>query len=58
MTCTSLPKDEQVTDGDPVKLRRRLGRSFTTAVEVCIVDMTIGRCRPTPWWRSWPAATW
>jgi long-chain acyl-CoA synthetase len=39
MTCTSLPKDEHVTDGDPVKLRRlgSAGRA-TTAVQVRIVD--------------------
>ncbi len=39
MTCTSLPKDEHVTNGDPVKLRRlgSAGRA-TTAVEVRIVD--------------------
>ena len=39
MTCTSLPKDEHVTGGDPVKLRRlgSAGRA-TTAVQVRIVD--------------------
>jgi len=39
MTCTSLPKDEHVGDGDPVKLRRlgSAGRA-TTAVQVRIVD--------------------
>jgi acyl-CoA synthetase (AMP-forming)/AMP-acid ligase II len=39
MTCTSLPKDEHVAGGDPVKLRRlgSAGRA-TTAVQVRIVD--------------------
>jgi len=39
MTCTSLPKDEHVTGGDPVMLRRlgSAGRA-TTAVQVRIVD--------------------
>ena len=39
MTCTSLPKDEHMTGGDPVKVRRlgSAGRA-TTAVQVRIVD--------------------
>ena len=39
MTCTSLPKEEHLADGDPVR-QRRLGSAgrATTAVQVRIVD--------------------
>ena len=59
MTCTSLPKDEHVTDGDPVKLRRlgSAGRA-TTAVQVRIVDEDDRPVPPDTLGEIVVAATW